>query len=149
MARASKRDKLNFCEVEMLDFKGFLDQVQKFETVALTAPAGPDGDSVGTQCALRELLLQLFPEKKIRIINEDPCPPRYQILSETRHFEIATDVLKSPKSQWPELWICVDGGSGRIGDDTTQLWGSAKKHGQVDHHVSGGGESYEFQLHDP
>ena len=134
----------------MLNFEAFLDALKPFKNIAITAPAGADGDSVGTQSSLRELFLQIYPDKKIRIVNEEPCPRRYSFLPQAKHFEVSADILKQDRATWPDCIICVDGGKQRIGDDTTQLWDAAKIHGQVDHHALGGhNEVYEFRLYDP
>lgn len=132
-----------------LDFKGFLEKLKPFSNIAITAPAGADGDSVGTQSSLRELILQAYPTKRVRIVNEEPCPVRYRVLSQSAEFEVSADILKRPAAEWPDLMLCVDGGSSRIGPDTTQIWKAAKSRGQVDHHALGGGESYDFRLYDP
>jgi phosphoesterase RecJ-like protein len=133
----------------MMDFDAFLKALEPYNNIAITAPAGADGDSVGTQCSLQEILLQLFPSKKIRVINEEPCPNRYKFLKGAETFEVSKDLLNSP-ARWPEVMICVDGGASRIGEATTQIWKAAKARGQVDHHAIGGATNdYQFRLYDP
>jgi len=134
----------------MLDFEAFWHALKPFSNIALTAPAGADGDSVGTQTSMRELILQAYPNKEVRIINEEPCPIRYQFLKQSKHFEVSETVLKSPQTTWPDLMICVDGGAPRIGPDTTKLWNHSKQRAQIDHHALGGnGDTYNFRLYDP
>ena len=133
----------------MLDFAAFKKALEPFSNIAITAPAGADGDSVGTQCAMRELLLQIYPNKRFRIVNEEPCPLRYMMLPDSKHFEVSEDILKGPKTDWPDCMVCVDGGFSRIGDDTTQLWTAAQKRGQVDHHAIGATANYDFRLYNP
>ena len=132
-----------------LDFASFRKYVSQASVIGLTAPAGADGDSAGTQAAMRELLLQMFPDKQIRIINEEPCPVRYNCLPESENFEVSQAILQEPREFWPDCMICVDGGANRIGDDTQKLWQAAKTRGQVDHHVIGGSDPYDFRLYDP
>jgi phosphoesterase RecJ-like protein len=132
-----------------LDFAQFLKSVSQAKCVGLTAPAWGDGDSVGTQAALKEIFEQKFPKLKVRIINETPCPKRYQFLKEGPNFEISSDVLRSPKESWPDCMICVDGNFERIGDDTAKLWNHARSKGQVDHHAITGAKAYDFRLYDP
>lgn len=133
----------------MSEFHEFVEYIKKYEHIALTAPAGADGDSVGTQCSLKEVILFLFPHKKVRIINEDECPIRYRLLPGTSSFEKSSDVVKNPQSTWPQVMICVDGGFQRIGDDTTKIWNHCLLRGQVDHHSSAIGDKYDFRLFDP
>ena len=112
-------------------YQAFIEEFEKWDTIALTAPAGADGDSVGTQCALKEYFNSCYPNKTVRIINEDPCPARYRFLRESTYFEVS-EQIKGPS---PELWICVDGGPNRLGDHTTELWKQAKRKAQIDHHA--------------
>jgi len=133
-----------------MDFAAFVKALEPWNHIAITAPAGADGDSVGTQSSLKEVLLQIYPSKRIRIVNEEPCPPRYSFMPLAKDFEVSSAILAKDPSEWPEVFICVDGGVGRIGEDTTRLWKAAKTRGQVDHHAIGGDASaYEFRLYDP
>jgi len=133
-----------------LNYTDFIHAIAASDHIALAAPGMSDGDSVGTQCALLELLLQLFPAKKMRIINEDPCPKRYHFLPLAKRFEVVSDVLALPRSEWPQTMICVDGGAERLGPDSLHLWKHATNKGQVDHHAVGGGQNdYNFRLYDP
>jgi bifunctional oligoribonuclease and PAP phosphatase NrnA len=132
-----------------MDFQGFLRALEPYSNIGLTAPAGADGDSVGTQCSLHEILSARFPDKRIRIINEEACPQRYRFLTQAKLFEVSSTILKSDKQEWPDCLVCVDGGVQRIGPDTTVLWKNAKSHGQVDHHAVGAVGEYEFRLYDP
>jgi phosphoesterase RecJ-like protein len=132
-----------------LDFVQFVETLKSFNNIAITAPAGADGDSVGTQCAMKEALEQLLPTKKIRILNEEPCPIRYRFLKFAADFEVASTVLSGSQTNWPDCLICVDGGFSRIGDKMTELWTFAKARGQIDHHIIGGKNDYSFRLYDP
>lgn len=132
-----------------LNYFNFLKTLEKSQSIALTAPAGADGDSVGTQCALKEILETLYPNKAIRIVNEEPCPVRYRFLAQAQHFEVSNDILKQDNRTWPDTFICVDGNEGRLGDQTTRLWAAAKVKGQIDHHAVGVSGPYDLRLYDP
>jgi phosphoesterase RecJ-like protein len=130
-----------------LDYQAFMKAVAAAKSIAITAPAGADGDSVGTQCSLKLLFEQQFPQKKVRIVNEEPCPARYKFLTGSEYFEVSIDLIA--KNESAEFWICVDGGASRIGDDTKKLWDKAKLHGHVDHHAIGTEGHYDVRLYDP
>ncbi len=132
-----------------LDFAAFLKIIEKYPSVGLTAPAWGDGDSVGTQAALKEIIEERLPQVRVRIINETACPKRYAFLKEAANFEVSADVLKENPENWPQVMICVDGNLERIGDETTRLWKAAKTRGQVDHHAVSGKSAYDFRLYDP
>lgn len=132
-----------------LNYPHFLEKLSQANVVGLTAPAGADGDSVGTQCALWEMLSLIFPNKKIKVINEEACPVRYQFLPQTKHFETSLEIVSQDKSLWPDVMICVDGNESRIGEKTTLLWNHASLRGQVDHHAVGHSGPYDLRLFDP
>lgn len=130
-------------------FRGFIDRVRTFQSIGLTAPEGADGDSVGTQCALKEILEATCPGIKVRIINEDTCPERYKLLPGSAYFETGADVAAQDLRTWPELMICVDGDHFRLGVHTERIWQAAKARAQVDHHRSSAKLSFDFRLYDP
>lgn len=119
-----------------MDHANFLEHCKKADSLVLTAPAGADGDSVGTQCAFYEIFKSLFPEKEILIVNEDPCPKRYQFMPFTEYFKTSQNLVdeKWGEKKRNDLWICVDGGPNRLGDKTTPFWKNAASRAQVDHH---------------
>ncbi|MBP7843435.1 MAG: bifunctional oligoribonuclease/PAP phosphatase NrnA [Proteobacteria bacterium] len=127
-----------------MDFKAFLKGIEKYSSIAITAPTPPDGDSVGTQCALLELIETLHPQKKVFIVNEESCPQKYIFLKGSDKFIQAQDFKEKV-----ELWICVDGGPNRLGDATTKHWETAKAHGLIDHHAVGTEDHFEISLYDP
>ncbi len=131
-----------------MDHANFLEQCKKADSLVLTAPAGADGDSVGTQCAFYEIFKNLFPEKEVLIVNEDPCPKRYQFLPFTEYFKTSADLIQEKwKSKTQnDLWICVDGGPNRLGEKTTSFWKNAKTRAQVDHHKVSQAHVIDFSL---
>lgn len=131
-----------------LDFSGFIEAFKPYASIGITAPASADGDSVGTQAALKEIFAHLLPGKTVRVINEETCPKRYAFLNEAKHFEVSGDIVKSAPNTWPEVMICVDGSTSRIGDDTTRIWKNAKLTAQVDHHAISDGATFDVLLCD-
>ncbi|MEO6460066.1 MAG: DHH family phosphoesterase [Bdellovibrionota bacterium] len=133
----------------MLDFDHFMTTLGAARSVGITAPAFGDGDSVGTQCALKEILEKKFPRLQVRIINETECPRRYSFLHHADAFEVSSDILREDRATWPEIMVCVDGNFERIGDDTMKIWEAATQRGQVDHHAISGAPDYDFRLYQP
>lgn len=131
-----------------MDHANFLEQCKKAHSIVLTAPAGADGDSVGTQCAFYEIFQGLFPDKEILIVNEDPCPKRYQFLPFTEYFKTSQNLIDEgwATKEHNDLWICVDGGPNRLGEKTTPLWNKATLRAQVDHHKVAQSHKLDFSL---
>ena len=132
-----------------LNYNAFLEAVSGAKIVGITAPAFGDGDSVGTQCALKQIFEEKCPGVKIRIINETDCPSRYRFLKEADQFELSADVLKESPETQPDLIIVVDGNFERIGSETTKLWNKAERTAQVDHHAMSGDYKYDIRMYDP
>jgi phosphoesterase RecJ-like protein len=62
----------------MKKLKEVIQALEDSRRVLICSHVEPDGDSVGSQMALAELLDSL--EKEVRIVNQDPVPPRYRFL---------------------------------------------------------------------
>ena len=126
-----------------LQHSEFLELCKKADQIFLTAPAGADGDSVGTQCAFFEIFKKLLPQTPVTVVNEDPCPQRYIFMPFAETFKTSAELEKTwKKGSTKDLWICVDGGPNRLGEKTTVFWNQAAYRAQVDHHRV----SQEFKL---
>lgn len=112
--------------------------------VLLTAPPPADGDSVGSQLALRTIIQHHFPSLDVRMVNEDALPDRY------RHLPGAADV-ELPARYQPgdfDVGIVVDGGEERLGS-TQALFRACSTTVQVDHHAIGHEYPYQIKVWDP
>jgi len=122
-----------------------IDQSQNF---LITGTASADGDSIGSQLALRRVLLQLTAKRPciIDIVNEESCPKRYLFLPDAEKIHGAKYLKKlSPKY---DMAFVLDGGSERCGSVKPAFDASACKV-LVDHHLYGSDESYDISLSDP
>ncbi len=128
-------------EPEAAALRQFLERSQR---VLLTAPAPADGDSIGSQLALRAMIRVHFPRLDVRIVNEDVLLDRY------RHLPGATDA-ELPQRYQPgdfDLGIVVDGGAERVGA-TQPLFQACRVRVQVDHHAVGAPMQYDLRAWDP
>jgi nanoRNase/pAp phosphatase (c-di-AMP/oligoRNAs hydrolase) len=67
--------------------KKFTKEISVLETtlgegkhVLITAPGTADGDSVASQLALKQMIVQKYPDLKVTIVNDEPVPERYLFL---------------------------------------------------------------------
>ena len=109
--------------------------VDEAERVLLTTHTRPDGDGLGSELALADLLVQKG--KEVEIFNPSPTPRRYHFLDpDGSRIGFPKDSVGAP-SMAPDLLIIVDTGTwsqlGRLADYVRQT--SARKV-VIDHHGS-------------
>jgi len=112
--------------------------------VLITAPAPQDGDSIGSQLAIRALILNYFPHMHVDILNEDILLKRYQHLPDSHH--IKNIQTSAPQNQY-EVGIVVDGGEERLGQ-IRPIFRACKYTIQIDHHAIGAYYPYALRIYD-
>lgn len=111
--------------------------------VLLTAPLPADGDSVGSQLAMRMIIKRHFPNLDVRIVNEDVLPDRYRHLPGASELELPARYLPGDF----DVGIVVDGGEERLGA-AQELFRACKTKVQVDHHAIGHEFPYDIRIWD-
>ncbi|HVO31175.1 MAG TPA: hypothetical protein VMV18_10575, partial [bacterium] len=82
--------------------------------ILITSQLDPDGDSVGSQLALRRVLLaELGPgaEKRVAIVNQVGCPRRYAFLPDSAQIVTPAEVAGRTFA----IGFVLDGGADRTG----------------------------------
>lgn len=79
--------------------------IEQADTVALCAHTSPDGDALGSELALLELIEHVWPEKDVHALlaDDDVVPRIYRFLPGAERLEHASAYVGSP-----DLFICVD-----------------------------------------
>jgi nanoRNase/pAp phosphatase (c-di-AMP/oligoRNAs hydrolase) len=95
------------------DLDRFARALSAAKHVLITAPAAADGDSVGSQLALRRMILHKFPKAQVAIVNDEPLPPRYLFIPEAEH--ALTPETYADLNREFDVAIVVDGGVDRGG----------------------------------
>jgi bifunctional oligoribonuclease and PAP phosphatase NrnA len=126
-------------------FETCIKKIDAAESVLITATASADGDSIGAQLALGELIQQLNPRCRVVIINETVCPPRYRFLPGAETIQPYS--AKAHGTARFDLAFVLDGGSERCGN-VKPLFDRSPFRVLVDHHRYGSSEPYELQLND-
>lgn len=106
-------------------FEELLQEIKKYETIVIHRHTSPDGDAMGSQIGLKNLLQDNFPEKKIYAVGDDP--KRFSFMDGSVMDEIDNSVYENA------LAIVLDcGASHLISDDRYKTAASSAR---VDHHI--------------
>ncbi len=111
--------------------------------VLLTAPAAADGDSVGSQLALRRMILDRYPGVEVAIVNDEPLPPRYLFIPEAE-CAVTPDNFSGLDRPF-DVAIIVDGGIDRAGR-VRPAFDSARTKVFIDHHAVSFDYPYDVRL---
>lgn len=122
--------------------------LKKCRNVLITAPAAADGDSIGSQLALREMILECYPHAHVYIVNDEPLPPRYSFLPDVESVYTPETFSALGIPQLFDVAIIVDGGIDRAGK--VQDW-FAKCPVQIfiDHHAISIDYPYTIRIVEP
>jgi phosphoesterase RecJ-like protein len=102
--------------------------------VLITAPGTADGDSLGTQLALRRMLLARYPEIEVHIVNDEPLPERYLFMPDISYVETPETYAEKSNNLQFDVGICVDGGIDRAGR-VKEVYERCSVKVFIDHHV--------------
>lgn len=117
------------------------------KSILITSQLDPDGDSVGSQLALRRILIKELGEDaagRIEVINHVKCPERYSFVPDS-------ELIKTPEmiaGKTFDLGFVLDGGLERTGS-VQPLFEACNVRILVDHHKTTNSESYTHSLLDP
>lgn len=107
--------------------------IKSSKNIILLSHVGPDGDTLGSMLALREIILQLDNDKKVDAIIVGKVPDVYKFLPDINLAKLADD---KTLYQSYDLAITVDcAAPDRLGD-SIDLFRNAKKTANIDHHVT-------------
>ena len=108
--------------------------IEAARTIAVCAHTSADGDALGSELALVELIERRWPEKRVSALlaDDDVVPRIYQFLPGAERLVRAVDYREDP-----DLFVCVDlSQPGRLADARAVLERSARV-AVLDHHPLG------------
>ncbi len=106
-------------------FKNLLKQIKEHDTIIIHRHYNPDGDAMGSQTGLKNLLKENFPEKNIYAVGDDPG--RYTFIGPDILDQIDDSVYQNA------LAIILDSATPQlVSDDRYKL---AKTTARIDHHM--------------
>jgi bifunctional oligoribonuclease and PAP phosphatase NrnA len=117
----------------MINWTPFVDLVGKHQRFLLTTHIRPDGDGLGSQLALAEVLEKMG--KQVRLVIASSWPPRYDFLDPNKRIERFT----APGDAWRnvDMAIVLDTGTwNQLGDFGPFLKSLNVAKAVIDHHVT-------------
>ena len=106
-------------------FEQVLQAIREYDTIIIHRHSRPDGDAMGSQLGLKNLIKENFPTKTVYAVGDDP---RYFGFMEDSVMDVITDDVYTGA-----LVIILDSGAAHlISDDRYQL---AEKTVRIDHHI--------------
>lgn len=139
----------------MTDAKKFTDQLARLEKslregrrVLITAPGAADGDSIGSQLALRRMLMHKYPHLEVRIINDEALPERYKFLPDVESVDTPETYAASGGKNEFDVGVCVDGGIDRAGR-LRPIYDRCATRVFIDHHAVSVDYPYEIRIVEP
>lgn len=124
-----------------------LELVRSGKSFLITSQLDPDGDSVGSQLALRRVILaELGPgaEDRVAIVNQVPCPRRYLFLADAHRIVTPAEVA----GRTFDVGFVLDGGADRTGS-VRPLFDACAKKVIVDHHKTTTAAGYDVPYIEP
>ena len=105
-------------------FEKIIEQIEKYDSIVIFGHINPDGDCYGSQVGLREIILSLYPNKKVYITGTG-CPRFFSILPK---MDVVSDEVIANS-----LGILVDGNDLPRMEDKRVF--SCKAWAKIDHHI--------------
>lgn len=105
--------------------------VEEAQTIAVCAHTSPDGDAIGSELALVELVGRVWPQKRVTglLADDDEVPRTYRFLPGVEGLVRATDYEGDP-----DLFVCVDlSHPGRL-NKARAVMERARRVAVIDHH---------------
>ena len=106
-------------------FEKIFEAVKKYDTIIIHRHTSPDGDALGSQIGLKNLIKDNFPHKKVYAVGDDA--KRYAFMDGSVMDEIDDSVYEGA------LAVILDCGSAHLISD--ERWKKAEKTVRIDHHI--------------
>ena len=106
-------------------FEKILDAIKQFDTIIIHRHSKPDGDALGSQIGLREIIKENFPSKTVYAVGDGSS--RYGFMEGSQMDDVADSVYQNA------LAIVLDtSAAALISDDRYK---TAKQTARIDHHI--------------
>lgn len=106
-------------------FEQVLNEIKKYDTIIIHRHTFPDGDAIGSQAGLKDVLKANFPSKKVYAVGDDPG--RYSFIEDSAPDDIDGKVYEGA------LAIILDSAAKSLISDSRYI--NAEKTIRIDHHI--------------
>ncbi len=106
-------------------FEHILEEIQAFDTIIIHRHKNPDGDALGSQLGLKQILLDSFPGKKIYAVGDGAG--RYSFMDGSAMDDVADEMYKDA------LAIVLDTSAKHLISD--ERYAQAARTARIDHHI--------------
>lgn len=129
--------------------EAFLQYIKNADKILISSTLTSDGDSIGAQIGVFNLIKALRKEKlpQIHIVNHSPVPDRYAFLSDTDQIMTLDEWKSKNISKDYDLGIVCDGGVERTGP-VAALFDGISNLVLIDHHIVGSELNYSAKILD-
>jgi bifunctional oligoribonuclease and PAP phosphatase NrnA len=118
-------------------FDGVIDFVQRTANVVITAHETPDGDAIGSECAMRRVLRSMG--KTAVILNADPTPRKFRFLDPDGDVQVLQSEAQLPPDIASYALLMLDTSDvHNIGQVASLVLPRVREHYIVDHHEQEG-----------
>jgi phosphoesterase RecJ-like protein len=113
--------------------QGAVDFINRTQRIIITAHETPDGDAIGSECAMWRVLRSLG--KEVRILNADPMPRKFTFLDADRVVGVLEGPQQLPADLEDYALLMLDTNDVRnIGAVATLVLPRVREHFIIDHH---------------
>jgi bifunctional oligoribonuclease and PAP phosphatase NrnA len=114
-------------------FKPIIDFINKNDSFIITAHETPDGDAIGSECALSHILKKMG--KRVQIINSDPTPNKFKFIDHDKEIVILKTKQQIPENIEEQALIILDtNDTNNIGKLAHLVLPRVKEYFIIDHH---------------
>jgi phosphoesterase RecJ-like protein len=106
-------------------FEKIIDAIKEFDTIIIHRHQKPDGDALGSQIGLKNIITENFPEKTVYVVGDSS--KRYGFMEQSGMDEIADSVYENA------LAIVLDTSAAALISD--ERYKTAKRTARIDHHI--------------
>ena len=106
-------------------FESIISQIEQYDTIIIHRHKKPDGDAIGSQVGLKQLILANYPGKTVLCVGDEPG--RYGFVEESAPDEVADEKYADA------LAIILDTSAAHLISD--ERYTAAKQTARIDHHI--------------